>query len=517
MKIKHKLLGLTGLSIVALAAVVIITEISNLKLIKLEKILIEVKSLEVSMAELNRIELEFLYDESPSKEGEFIREYEHFQELSEQFSNDLSQVGIVISQLPKLKSEVTLYRKDFQDLISGYGNNSNQDNNLIREMKSLYQEINSIFIGAEQQLEAEIAKAQKQIGRFIVLSLVVVAIALFSLSFVIVSSIQNKLKGLSDVMTQVAESHDLTIKAKIDGNDELAHMGSQLNTLLASIHQLIGQVQGSVVELGAASNQLQESSINTEKALSEQQLQTDSVATAVTEMGETIKEVASTTELAAATTQRSFDIAEEGLGEIESTRDTISELSTDLTEASQEVNHLSSLSEQISSVLDVIKGIAEQTNLLALNAAIEAARAGEQGRGFAVVADEVRTLAGRTQNSTEEITEIISAVQDQTQKVVNTMEVCGSRGEASVESANQAFERLNLIMQEMQHVLDNSTQIASAVEEQSAVSEEITRNVHIINTLGHSNTNTMAENVQSSGVVASQAADLAEAIERFKV
>lgn len=516
MTIKTKLFGLTGLSILALIAIVTITELSNLKLLKLEKTLIEVKDMEVSLLEMNCIEYEFLDTPDASKLEEFKAEYADFQTLSSMLTNDLDALGIVVRQLPTLSKKITLYRKDLEMLAVSYDSDAAQVEHLKHEMKGLFTDIFTIFHGIESTLDAEIERAQASIERFIAGSVIFVAGLLLLGSYFLIRSVQSNIQQLSDMMSTIANTHDLTLKANTDRKDEIAEMAGQLNSLLASIQGLISRVQGSVNELGAASTQLQQSSVDTEQALSQQQIETDSVAAAVTEMGETIKDVASTTESAADNTQRSYDTAQLGFNDIVETRDTISSLSEDLATARGEVNHLLALSDQISSVLNVIGEIAEQTNLLALNAAIEAARAGEQGRGFAVVADEVRTLAGKTQRSTAEISDIISAVQQQTQTVVSTIQSCSNKGADSVDMSEQALSHIKAIMEEMKHILDSSTQIALAVEQQSTVSEEIARNVNTIRDLTYANVGAVSENAQSATVVASQATDLTLAIDRFK-
>lgn len=234
-------------------------------------------------------------------------------------------------------------------------------------------------------------------------------------------------------------------------------------------------------------------------------------------MGSTIREIANNTESAATNADNSHHGAQEGLTEVSATKERIRILSDDLSKTSHEIANLSSLSDNIGTVLDVIRSIAEQTNLLALNAAIEAARAGEQGRGFALVADEVRSLALRTRQSTEEITDIISTLQQQTGQVVMYIARCHEQGELSVRQVDNAESKIGQIMTDMQLIMDTSTQIATAVEEQTMVSDEIGRNVTSIRDITCQNSQISHENAQAAGSVADQAKNLDQAIAQYTV
>ncbi|MBW3697773.1 methyl-accepting chemotaxis protein [Vibrio sp. T187] len=517
MKIKTSLISLACLSIISLLVVVSLTEIVNLRLIKLEKTLIQVKSLEVSMLDLNRIELEFLHSHDQSSKTTFSKEFAHFQSLMETFKVQLIESEIVVPELNKLAHEVEQYNADFKLMLAEVESNPKHVLALKKEMETLFKDIISIFVSVEHQLDNEIEGIQSDITVFIITSVLVVTAMLLAFSYKVSSRISNKIACLNRSMLSVSENRDFTIEANGSGKDEIADIAQAFNVVLGDIRKLVGQVQGTAHELGNISGQLQQDGIQVESALHKQQQQTESIAAAINQMGESIHNVALNSEKASSNAKTSFDTANEGLSDVEFTRDTINTLSKDLINASEEVNHLSVLSEKITTVLEVIREIAEQTNLLALNAAIEAARAGEQGRGFAVVADEVRTLAGRTQISTEEISNIIQGVQNQTQTVVDTMQKCCEKGDESVESCKQAHSRITSVIQDMETILNNSIEVTASMEEQSSVSSEIANNVDDIKHLTLTNVDGASKNANSAASVVDQSEVLKNAVLDLKV
>ena len=241
------------------------------------------------------------------------------------------------------------------------------------------------------------------------------------------------------------------------------------------------------------------------------------VATAVTEMVATIEEIANNTSAAADKAQETTKHATAGKKIVDATIAQISELSTQLLESEEVANALAEDGVTIASVLDVIRSIAEQTNLLALNAAIEAARAGEQGRGFAVVADEVRTLASRTQESTQEVEKIITTLQSRTNDIVALMAKCRKEGEQSAEQVKQTGEMIEEMNANIFNIMDMSTTIAAAIEEQSTVASEVSTHVISIRDVTEGASKSAAENEKMSQNLSSQADQLSDQVKRFTV
>ena len=286
---------------------------------------------------------------------------------------------------------------------------------------------------------------------------------------------------VSQALAQIAGGRgDLTRRIEIQSQDEVGMLATNFNRFVASQAELIGQIRSQAEYLGSNAEQASVRANQTVTELGRQQQEVTMVATAVTEMASATQEIAHSAEQTAAAAQQSSASTAHGKQQVNKTRDSIQLLSQEMVQAAEVIQRLDLHAKNISSVLSTIQGIADQTNLLALNAAIEAARAGEQGRGFAVVADEVRVLSQRTHASTEEIQETISNLQKATQEAVQLMNTSRNLAELSVEDAEAAALVLTEITTSVSLISDMASQIATAAEEQSQVTGEITQNTTAI-------------------------------------
>jgi methyl-accepting chemotaxis protein len=309
----------------------------------------------------------------------------------------------------------------------------------------------------------------------------------------------------------------LTISLDDADADELSQAGRTLSKARDSLRRLIKQVSTLTAPLTTAAGEVSTITSRTVQDITLQQSETDQVATAMNEMSSTAQEIARNA-VSAAEAARSADTeAANAHSVVQESIEAINLLAREVADAGVAIHNLEAESNNIGMVLDVIKGIAEQTNLLALNAAIEAARAGEQGRGFAVVADEVRTLASRTQQSTKEINDMISRLQTGAKGAVQVMQQGQQRAEAAVQKSAHASLALDTITSAVASISDKNHQIACAAEEQSAVVETLNRNVVSIRDLGMNTSHGAQQIAASSQQLAELASTLEKEIGRFKV
>ncbi|UQB29206.1 methyl-accepting chemotaxis protein [Pseudomonas syringae] len=351
----------------------------------------------------------------------------------------------------------------------------------------------TVRIDMMAQVEAELGQtvvglasdARKDAERSLYVAIgtvIVMLIAVLWLASVIIRNIKIAVVDVNRTLITLS-TRDLTARTRYTGKDEFGEISRNLDNMAQQISEVIREIGSATAQVATAAEQSSAVALQTNQNVAQQRQGTDQVATAISQMSSTVKDVARSTTDASAMSQRVNASTMQGKIEIDNTVTLIKGLSVQAEQTSRIIDELKGESDSISSVLDVIRGVADQTNLLALNAAIEAARAGEQGRGFAVVADEVRNLAKKTQESTVSIQNMIANLQSGSDRAASSMQETLGKAQQGATNVVRAGELLEEIAEGIASISDRNIQVASAAEEQSLVAEEIHRNVHDINAL----------------------------------
>ncbi|BEH10971.1 MULTISPECIES: methyl-accepting chemotaxis protein [Geobacter] len=332
----------------------------------------------------------------------------------------------------------------------------------------------------------------------------------------IAASISGPLNKVLDVLTRVAAG-DLTARADVDSADEMGLLAREVNTTAAKINEIIGLVAHNASQVTAAATQLHATSTQMSTGAEEVAQQAATVATASEEMAATSAEIAHNCSLAAESSRHANDRAENGSDVVQETLTVMNRIAERVKDSARTVESLGERSDQIGEIIGTIQDIADQTNLLALNAAIEAARAGEQGRGFAVVADEVRALAERTTKATKEISQMIKAIQGETKGAVTSMEEGVKEVGKGTSDASKSGEALQAILEQIGGVTMQVSQIATAAEEQTATTGEINNNIQQITEVVQLTARGAEESAQAAEQLAKLAEELQDLVYKFKL
>jgi len=434
------------------------------------------------------------------------------------FSDNINESSLDSSVKAQITKFLSAYQTAFENLVSaqkemGLNSNSGIQGTMRATVHKVDDLTAKLIVKTKEAVEAHIFYVDTLAYS---VSIIILVIALV-LGIIFSRSILSGITHLKNTMNQVAETQDLSLAVNTSSNDEIGEMATVFNNMLSSFRDLITSVNQSVNTVNEATDSLSKNIHIANSGVDSQIQQTDMVATAVTEMVATVDEIVNNTNAAASKAETTNNNAISGKEGVTQTINKINELSEKLRESELIVQELAKDSDTIGSVLDVIRGIAEQTNLLALNAAIEAARAGEQGRGFAVVADEVRTLASRTQDSTQEIETIISSLQGRTKEIVSHMAICRTQGTDSAEQASSAGKMLEEITLDVSTIMEMNTAIAMAIKEQSAVASEVNQHVVEIRDVAEQAGSISHQNAEMSEELSQQAMVLNSEVSQFKV
>ncbi|NMX65821.1 methyl-accepting chemotaxis protein [Pseudomonas sp. WS 5059] len=382
-------------------------------------------------------------------------------------------------------------------------------------MAKTYQLDDATLSFLDQQLQQRLAQNRTHMV-LLVAALAAVFLLIFYLYGGFYASTRTTLRRLGAMMDKVAAG-DMTVSFKSQSRDELGELGEVFNGTVAKIHDLIERVGQTVHEVEHQAGQVESVSARSNQAVSGQRSQIEQVATAMNQMSATAHEVARSAAAAVSSAHSVNDETLSGRGLVQSQQGSIALLASEIDQSVLVINQLAIDSQSISSVLEVIKSIAEQTNLLALNAAIEAARAGEQGRGFAVVADEVRTLARRTQHSTEEIEQMIAKLHQGVSAAVKAMGSSHKMASGTVGQSEKVQLALENILGAVGMIVDQNQQIAAAVEQQTAVAHDIDQNIVEINRAGEHAAQGAHQTEEASRQLSLQVIELKKLIGAFRV
>lgn len=391
------------------------------------------------------------------------------------------------------------------------------DKGLLGETRALSHAVEEQFETFSTALSSAAAQRDEQMSTIKQVITALILVVIFALIWQISRSINTRVNSLLGTIRSISETNNMGLRSDLKGQDELFDISHHLNDLLDKLEHLISSTQEKSAQLTASTDNMHRELEGVMEQFHTQTDHTASMATAVQQMVATIGEISESTSVAVEGVHQAANNAEQGRGVVEATVTNIGQLTTILSNSQQSIGSLNQHVDKIGGAVNIIQEIAEQTNLLALNAAIEAARAGEQGRGFAVVADEVRALASRTHQSTEEITRVVADIQTQMSTVVADIDQCNDQGQQTLNASEKLDSSLQQIITDMHSIQGNSERIASAIEEQGIVMNQVSGSITELNAISENNMQSAQECLHEVNSVSAQAHDMDEAVAQFKL
>ena len=453
------------------------------------------------------------------KQPDYIREA---RELADQAAatvlplKDLFVVAEDDQRVDDIASGVAKYKELLNQLQTGTENGDMSVGATVEELTTVARA--AVDTAVELQ-EVQLNRMEEDYNSLVSVLLAVGAITLAlsaGLAWWLVRSVTHPIRRMVAVANRVA-SNDLTVQVESDRGDEFGQLQAAFATMVTNLRELIRQIGEGATNIASSSEELATVTQRTSEGVKQQSDGTDQVATAMNEMVATVAEVAKSAEAAFEAARRADEKATEGEEAVNETVTSVSKLNSQSNDVMEQLRSLQKDTDNIGSILEVIKSVADQTNLLALNAAIEAARAGEHGRGFSVVADEVRSLAQRTQDSTTEIETLISSLVTSAESSVSKMESGTALSEETLQTARRAGTTIREMAEAVEEIRQHNSQIATAAEQQTSVAEEINQNVTGIRDIADQSATSTEQVSASSEELARLAEGLSSQVNRFRL